>query len=74
MAPEAVDAMLPYLSKRFQNPSAPYASARAVAAELEGARALLAQGKIGGLVILGDREILKWPEQAAVVKGFLEAR
>ena len=42
--------------------------------QLRGARSLLARGKISGLVILGDREILKWPEQAAVVKGFLEAR
>ena len=41
--------------------------------ELKGARKLMAQGKIDGLVILGDREILKWPEQAAVVRGFLEA-
>ena len=39
--------------------------------QLKGARALLGEGKINGLVILGDREILKWPEQAAVVKGFL---
>ena len=42
--------------------------------QLEAARALLAEGKIDGLVILGDREILKWPEQAAAVRGFLEAR
>ena len=42
--------------------------------QLKGARALLAEGKIDGLVILGDREILKWPEQAAAVRGFLEAR
>ncbi|MBQ7208922.1 MAG: hypothetical protein IJS01_14080 [Lentisphaeria bacterium] len=42
--------------------------------QLQGARSLLARGEISGLVILGDREILKWPEQAAAVKGFLEAR
>ena len=41
--------------------------------QLKGARKLLAEGKINGLVILGDREILKWPEQAAAVKGFLGA-
>ena len=41
--------------------------------QLKGARKLLAENKIHGLVILGDREILKWPEQAAVVKGFLSA-
>ena len=42
--------------------------------QLKGARSLLGKGKIDGLVILGDREILKWPEQAAVVRGFLEAQ
>ena len=42
--------------------------------QLKGARVLLAKGKIDGLVILGDREILKWPEQAAVVRGFLDAQ
>lgn len=42
MAPEVVEAMLPYLSERFQNPSAPYASARAVNRDLEDARARLA--------------------------------
>lgn len=42
--------------------------------ELKGARALLAKGKIDGLVILGDREVLKWPEQSALVRGFLEAQ
>ena len=39
--------------------------------QLSHARAFLAEGKINGLVILGDREIMKWPEQAAAVKGFL---
>lgn len=42
--------------------------------ELKGARALLAKGKIDGVVVLGDREVLKWPEQAALVRGFLEAQ
>ena len=42
--------------------------------ELKGARVLLEKGKINGIVILGDREVLKWPEQAAVVRGFLEAQ
>lgn len=41
--------------------------------QLKGARQLYADGKIGGLVILGDREILKWPEQAALIRGFLAA-
>ena len=41
--------------------------------QLKGGRKLLAEGKIDALVILGDREILKWPEQAAAVKGFLSA-
>lgn len=61
MAPEAVDAMMPYLSKRFQNPSAPYASARAVAAELEGARARLAH-------VLGAR-----PANLTLTAGATEA-
>lgn len=42
--------------------------------QLENARVLLEQGKINDLVILGDREIMKWPEQAAVVKGFLAGK
>ena len=42
--------------------------------QLSYARALLAEGKINGLVILGDREIIKWPEQAAAVKGFLAGK
>ena len=42
--------------------------------QLENARVLLAEGKINGLVILGDREIMKWPEQAAAVKGFLAGK
>ena len=42
--------------------------------QLKGARYLLKQGKIDGLVIMGDREILKWPEQAALVRGFLAAQ
>ena len=39
--------------------------------QLKGARQLLEDGKINGLVILGDRELLKWPEQAAAIRGFL---
>ena len=39
--------------------------------QLKGARQLLEDGKISGLVILGDRELLKWPGQAAVLRGFL---
>ena len=42
--------------------------------QLSHARAFLAEGKINGLVILGDREIMKWPEQAAAVKGFLAGK
>ena len=42
--------------------------------QLSWARLYLAQGKINGLVILGDREIMKWPEQAAAVKGFLAGK
>ena len=42
--------------------------------QLSNAKVLLAEGKINGLVILGDREIIKWPEQAATVKGFLSSK
>lgn len=42
--------------------------------QLSWARLYLSQGKINGLVILGDREIMKWPEQAAAVKGFLAGK
>lgn len=42
MAPEVVEAMLPYFTDRFFNPSAPYAAARAVRDEVERARAKLA--------------------------------
>ena len=40
--PEVVAAMLPYLTDDFYNPSAPYAKARRVKADLERARATLA--------------------------------
>ena len=40
--PEVVAAMTPYLSERFFNPSAPYAAARTVRADVEAARATLA--------------------------------
>lgn len=43
VAPEVLEAMLPYLSERFYNPSAPYAQARAVHKDLEDARATLAR-------------------------------
>ncbi|MDO4849254.1 MAG: cysteine desulfurase family protein [Coriobacteriia bacterium] len=39
MDPEVVDAMAPYLTERFFNPSAPYAAARGVHADVEAARA-----------------------------------
>ena len=42
--------------------------------QLSWARHYLTEGKINGLVILGDREIMKWPEQAAAVKGFLAGK
>ena len=43
VAPEVLEAMLPYLTERFHNPSAPYALARQVRADLEAARASLAR-------------------------------
>ena len=42
MAPEVLEAMMPYLTEFFENPSAPYARARAVRAKLEEARAACA--------------------------------
>ena len=54
MAPEALEAMLPYLSERFENPSAPYARARIARGALEDARATLAHlmgAKPGNVVI-----------------------
>lgn len=42
MVPEAVEAMLPYLTERFENPSAPYARARGARKALEDARSSLA--------------------------------
>ena len=43
MDPEVVEAMLPYLTERFWNPSAPYALARSVRDDVERARATLAR-------------------------------
>ena len=47
MAPEVVEAMTPYLTERFFNPSAPYELARGVRDDVERARATLARA-IGG--------------------------
>ena len=44
MDPEVVQAMLPYYTELFYNPSAPYARARAVRDEVERSRASLAHG------------------------------
>lgn len=43
LEPEVLEAMYPYLTGRFYNPSAPYAEARSVRADLEAARATLAR-------------------------------
>ena len=40
--PEVLEAMLPYLTEKFENPSAPYARARAVRADYDAARNELA--------------------------------
>lgn len=42
--------------------------------QLKRAEKYLAKGKINDLVILGDREIAKWPEAADVVRQFLTTR
>ena len=54
MDPQVVQAMLPYLSERFENPSAPYARARRARVALEEARATLAHliGARPGNVVL----------------------
>lgn len=41
--PEVLEAMTPYLTGRFYNPSAPYALARSVRADVEAARATVAR-------------------------------
>lgn len=61
MAEKAARAMLPYLSERFENPSAPYAAARAVRADLEDARARLAH-------VIGAR-----PDNVTLTAGATEA-
>ena len=61
VAPEVLEAMLPYLGERFYNPSAPYALARGVRADLEAARATLAR-------LIGAR-----PGQVTLTAGATEA-
>lgn len=61
VAPEVLDAMLPYLTDYFYNPSAPYARAREVRAQLEDARAQLAR-------LMGAR-----PGQITLTAGATEA-
>lgn len=39
--------------------------------ELDKAREYLTAGLIEGVVILGDREIKKWPEQAETIRNYL---
>lgn len=43
LAPEALDAMMPYLIGQFANPSSPYASGRAARRAVEDARAIIAR-------------------------------
>lgn len=61
LAPEVVQAMLPYLTERFHNPSAPYALARSVRDDMEAARATLAR-------LMGAR-----PGQVTLTAGATEA-
>lgn len=54
LSPTALAAMMPYLTDYFENPSAPYAAARAVRADVERARADIAHlvgGRPDGLVL-----------------------
>ena len=39
--------------------------------ELDKAREYLTAGLIEGVVILGDREIKKWPRQAETIRNYL---
>ena len=59
--PEVFDAMAPYLTDQFYNPSAPYALARQARADLEAARATLAR-------LIGAR-----PGQVTLTAGATEA-
>jgi cysteine desulfurase len=59
--PEVLEAMLPYLTERFYNPSAPYALAHGVRDELEAARATLAH-------LVGGR-----PDNVTLTAGATEA-
>ncbi|MBF0918904.1 MAG: aminotransferase class V-fold PLP-dependent enzyme, partial [Atopobium sp.] len=54
MDPRVVDAMIPYFTEKFYNPSAPYALSRQVRDEVERARAVLAHaiGARPGNVVL----------------------
>ncbi len=61
VAPEVLEAMLPYLTQRFHNPSAPYALAREVRRDLETARTTLAR-------LIGAR-----PGQVTLTAGATEA-
>ena len=42
-----------------------------LAFQLDKARQSIAEGKLAGVIILGDREIAKHPEQAAFVRDYL---
>ena len=61
VAPEVLEAMLPYLTERFYNPSAPYALARGVREDLEAARTTLAH-------LVGGR-----PDNVTLTAGATEA-
>ena len=61
LAPEVLEAMMPYLTERFHNPSAPYALARQARTDLEDARARLAR-------LIGAR-----PAQITLTAGATEA-
>ena len=61
LAPEVLEAMVPYLTENFYNPSAPYAPARAARQTLEDARAKLAH-------LIGAR-----PGQITLTAGATEA-
>ena len=61
MAPEVLEAMAPFWTERFYNPSAPYAAARAVHADLEAARARIAH-------VMGAR-----PGNVTITAGATEA-
>ena len=79
MDPRVVDAMIPYFTEKFYNPSAPYALSRQVRDEVERARAVLAHaiGARPGNVVLTAHTLSLTPLNMRAflpVQGFSRTR